>query len=258
MKIREIIDYIEDWAPLGLQEEFDNSGLQVSRDVTVDCSGILICLDVTEAVMGEAVSLGFNMVLSHHPLIYRPLRNVASDSYQGRCVIKALDNGITVYSAHTSLDNAPEGVNWQMCRILSLKDTVPLSPKPGHPDAGMGRVGVLPEAESAEAFLSRVKKSFECDVIMHSAPRGMIRKVAVCGGSGASYLHEAAASGADAYVTGELHYHDYFEPGLMAVALGHYESEHLTRELMKERLEKAFPQLDIRITGINTNEVHYL
>ena len=258
MKISEIIDYLQGWAPLSLQEEYDNSGLQVSRDTDVECSGVLICLDVTEAVIDEAVAGGFNMVLSHHPLIYRPIKQVTSLAYQQRCIIRALDHGITVYSAHTCLDNAPEGVNWQISRILGLHGLEPLVPKPGTDGGGSGRIGVLERPESAEAFLERVKQAFGCQVVMHSAPQGQVFKVAVCGGSGASLLGAAAAAGADCYVTGELHYHDYFEPGLLAVALGHYESEHLTRELMLERLGEAFPALRLQITTIDTNEVHYL
>ena len=258
MKISEIIRFLESWAPLALQEDYDNSGLQVSRSTDVQCSGVLVCLDVTEEVMDEAVAGGFNMVLSHHPLIYRPIKQVTSLAYQQRCIIKALDHGITVYSAHTCLDNAPEGVNWQISHILGLSGLQPIVPREGTDGGGSGRIGTLDKAESPAVFLDRVKKAFDCKVVMHSAPAGEIRRVAVCGGSGASFLQQAAAAGADAYVTGELHYHDYFEPGVLAVALGHYESEHLTRELMEERLAAAFPSLRIQITTIDTNEVHYL
>ena len=118
MKIRQIIDALEDFAPLALQDGFDNAGLQIGLPQDVDATGVLLCLDVTEAIIDEAVSRGCNMVVSHHPLLFHPLKSISGKDYVERVVIKAIQKGITLYAAHTNLDNAPGGVNHKMAEKL--------------------------------------------------------------------------------------------------------------------------------------------
>lgn len=119
MKLREVIDALERLAPLRLQDEWDNSGLQVGFPET-RISGILVCLDVTEDIVEEAVAAGCNLIFSHHPLLFKPLRQVSDTTYQQRCVVRALAAGVSIYSAHTSLDNAPGGVNHRVAALLGL------------------------------------------------------------------------------------------------------------------------------------------
>ncbi|MDR1762907.1 MAG: Nif3-like dinuclear metal center hexameric protein [Dysgonamonadaceae bacterium] len=128
MKISEIIEQIEALAPLPLQESFDNSGLQTG-DISQEVKGILLCIDVTEAVMDEAVTLGCNLVISHHPLLFKPLRTLTGRNYIERSLIKACKNDIAVYSSHTSLDNAENGVNYHLAEKIGLKKIRILSPK---------------------------------------------------------------------------------------------------------------------------------
>lgn len=246
----EIIAALEQFAPLSLQEDFDNAGVQVAPEEDSECTGVLVCLDITEAILDEAVRRGCSMVVSHHPLIFSPLRQVTCATYQERCVMKAVKSGITLYSAHTNLDSAPEGVNFRIAQVLGLGNLEQL---------GMGMVGTLPEAMDEESFLSKVAELFDVECIQHSALTGRtIRRVAVCGGAGSFLMAEAGKAGADCFVTGEISYHRFFEAGApMLVAIGHYQSEQFTINLLRDYIHSRFPQLKVEMTRINTNAIKY-
>ena len=139
MKLKDIIGIIESRAPLRYQDDFDNSGLQVGSPGD-EVRRVLVCLDVTEAVMDEAERLDCDLVLSHHPLIFKALRQVGDATYQQRCAVRAVRSGIAVYSAHTSLDNAPHGVNHKIAELLGLERLGWLSPRPdGESGSGLFR-----------------------------------------------------------------------------------------------------------------------
>ncbi len=130
MIIGDIIDALERLAPLSHQESYDNSGIQVGL-TKAETAGVLFCLDVTEAVIDEAIDEGFNLIVSHHPLIFSPVKKITDATYVGRCVMKAIRNGITIYSAHTCLDNAPRGVNAAIATKIGLEWTEVLRPMEG-------------------------------------------------------------------------------------------------------------------------------
>ena len=257
MKLREVIAALEHLAPLRLQDEWDNSGLQVGFP-EAETDSVLVCLDVTEAIVDEAIAAKCNLIVSHHPLIFKALRQVSDATYQQRCVVKALAAGISIYSAHTSLDNAPGGVNHRIAALLGLEKLRWLSPRDGE-DAGSGLVGELPASEPDAAFLARVQRTFGVQCLQHSALDGrQVRRVAVCGGAGAFLLHGAVCAGADCFLSGEFHYHDYFEnQGVLLAELGHYQSEQFTQDLLLEYLHKTCPGLTVRKTAINTNPICY-
>ncbi len=257
MKLREVIAALEHLAPLRLQDEWDNSGLQVGFP-EAEIDSVLVCLDITEAVVDEAIAAKCNLIVSHHPLIFKALRQVSDATYQQRCVVKALAAGVSIYSAHTSLDNAPGGVNHRIAALLGLQKLRWLSPRDGE-DAGSGLVGELPASEPDAAFLARVQRTFGVPCLQHSALDGrQVRRVAVCGGAGAFLLHDAVCAGADCFLSGEFHYHDYFEnQGVLLAELGHYQSEQFTQDLLLEYLRKTCPGLAVRRTAINTNPICY-
>ncbi len=255
--VKNIIERIELAAPLRFQDDFDNSGLQVGEpDAPVE--KILVCLDVTEAVVDEAIRLGCGMIVSHHPLIFRALKQVSGFTYQQRCAISALRHNIAIYSAHTSLDNAPGGVNHRIAEIIGMEDCRWLLPKEGM-DAGSGLVGSLREPMKDEEFFAMLAERFEVEGLRHSEADGRtVRRVALCGGAGAFLLPQAMAAGADVFVCGEFHYHDYFEnDNILLAELGHYQSEQYTQDLLAELLKEAFPQIEIIHTGLNTNPIRY-
>ena len=352
------------FAPLPLQESYDNAGLQVGLH-EAEVEGALLCLDVTEEVIDEAVTSKCNLIISHHPLLFRPLKRLTGSNYVERCIIKAISNNIAIYSAHTNLDNAAGGVNFKIAEKLGLKNVKILSPKensllklavyvpvshaesvrnalfnagcgtignydccsynlmgegtfrageecspfcgtigelhtekevrietilpsyfksralkallaahpyeePAYdiyalentwPSVGTGVIGELSEPMDAKEFLLEVKKAFNVECLMHTALQDKkITRVALCGGAGASFAKDAATAGADIFITGEGHYHDMFNytNGMIMTAIGHYESEQYTSELISEVLKKSFPDLKVKITEKRTNPIYYL
>lgn len=247
MKIKEVVETLERFAPLPLQESYDNAGLQIGLTGSEDVSGVLLCLDVTEEVIKEAVTEGCNMIVAHHPLLFRPLRRVTDATQTERCVTLAIREGIAVYAAHTNLDNAPGGVNTMMGRRLGLQEMSFLQPFE-HGEGGSGIVGNLEEAMSVEDFLCRTAETFGVEAIRHNRPtRRTVRRVALCGGAGESLLDEAVKVGADAFLTGEMGYHRFFgrEDDLLIAVLGHYQSEQYTVDLLEEILQKDYPGVEV-------------
>ncbi|MBK6345744.1 MAG: Nif3-like dinuclear metal center hexameric protein [Bacteroidales bacterium] len=364
MQLNEIIQSIETMAPLPLQEDYDNSGLLTGHpDDTI--TGALITLDVTESVIEEAIKLGYNLIIAHHPLIFKPLKKINGNNEVERCVIKAIRNKIAIYTAHTNLDNSMEGVNAMLCRKIGLTETSILSPINGnlrklvvfvpvshaekvrqamfvsgaghigqydscsfntagsgtfraleganpfvgqqgeihsepeiriesivpkwlesrvlsavrevHPyeeiawdsyvltnsalNTGAGMTGKFENPLQEEEFILRLKEVLKVPLIKCSPLTGKkISKVAVCGGSGNFLIQEAIRSGAHAFVTGELKYHDYFlaEGRILLVEAGHYETEQFTKELLYQVVKEKFPTFALQISTISTNPVNYL
>ena len=289
MKLKEIKSFLEGMAPLAVQESWDNSGLQIGCS-DKDIHKVMVCLDLTEAVLDEAEAIGADLVISHHPLIFKGLKSISGNTYQERCVRKAILSDIAVYSAHTSLDNILGGVNHKIASLLGLSSLRWLDSgesaegcdekcggaaekscgegaegKCGGADAvarasGSGLIGELKEPVAAAEFLHTVKTIFDVKALKHSplSSTTTIRSVALCGGAGAFLLPQAVAKGADCFISGEFHYHDYFDPGTLLIELGHYESEQFTQDLLKESLERAFPELEIVKTSVNTNPQEWL
>lgn len=257
MKIREIIDALEKFAPLPLQEEYDNSGLQVGLTET-EVSGALLCIDVTEAAVREAVVSGCNLIVSHHPLLFKPLKSLTDRTETERCVMEAVRNGITIYSAHTNLDNAAGGVNFEIASRLKLQNTGWLLQT--GPDSGSGIIGYLPDEICEREFIDTIKSVFAVNQLRcNEHYDNPIRKVAVCGGSGAFLIPEAMAAGADAFITGEIGYHRFYGYGgrMLLIETGHFESEQYTTDLFCSFLTESFPQLKIRKLGRESNLIRY-
>ena len=128
MKIKEVVDALEMFAPLPLQDGFDNAGLQIGL-TDAEAAGALLCLDVTEAVVDEAISLGYNLIVSHHPLIFKGYKSITGKDYVERCIMKAIKHDIVIFSMHTNLDNAPQGVNYKIAEKIGLQNVQILEPK---------------------------------------------------------------------------------------------------------------------------------
>lgn len=261
MQAIEVIRAIEKVAPKPLQEDYDNTGIQVG-DRESELTGVLVCLDITEEIIDEAIQEGCNMVVSHHPLLFRGLKRVCGDSLVEKCVMKAIKNDIVLYSSHTNLDNAFGGVNHKIAQLLGLSDVewiVPGQTVDGV-ESGSGLVGTLPEPMGAEEFLKEVKRIFAVDCISYcGALDKTIRKVALCGGAGSFLIDDAIAKGADCFLTGEISYHHYFGYGdTVIAALGHYQSEQYTKDVLKDIIQSACNGIKVEVTSINTNPICYL
>lgn len=257
--IREIIATLERFAPLPLQEDYDNSGLQVGLTETDEASGVLLCLDVTEATIDEAVSKGCNVVVSHHPLLFRPVKRIECNDLVSKVLIKAIKNDINIISAHTNLDNSIPGVSSHMAEKLGLTSVEALETDAQGRCSGV--IGNLPEPIDESDFLHMVKNCFKAPCIRHNALLGRkIERVALCGGSGAFLAASALSAGADAFVTGEIGYHRFFGyDGVMKlVETGHFESEQYTVELLEKVLKADFPELRTERASAYLNPISYL
>ena len=260
MKIKDVVTTLEEFAPLPLQDSYDNAGLQVGL-TEAEVSGVLLCLDVTESIVAEAVFRGCNLIVAHHPLLFHGVKRVSNETMTERCVMQAIRNDVAIYAAHTNLDNAYGGVNFRIADRLGLRNLRFLQPMNDGRKGGSGLIGKLEKAEEAHAFLLRVKQVFGVEMLMHNALLSRpIQNVALCGGAGDFLLNEALQAGADAFLTGEMHYHLYFghEEQIQIGVLGHYQSEQFTIELLRDDLTQAHPDLKLFTTTINTNPIYYM
>lgn len=364
MKIKEIVSALERFAPLPLQDGFDNAGLQIGL-TDAEATGALLCLDVTESVLDEAIALRCNIVISHHPLIFKGYKSITGKDYVERCILKAIKNDIVIYSAHTNLDNAQGGVNYKIAEKLGLDHVEILDPKSGmllklvtfvpeshaekvrnalfdsgcgnignydscsynvsgegtfraqenthpfcgeigklhrekevrietvlpaykrndavkalllaHPyeepvfdlyslqntwmQAGSGIIGELNVPEPELDFLKRLKKTFNLSCVKHNTLTGrMIKKIALCGGSGSFLIPLALRNEADVFITGEIKYHDYFgyDNKILLAEIGHYESEQYTKEIFYTIIRDLYPNFTLFLSKVNTNPIKYI
>ncbi len=261
MKIKEVLCALECFAPLPLQEGWDNAGLQVGL-TEAEVSGALLCLDVTEETVDEAIQKGCNLIVSHHPLLFHGLKTISGANYVQRAVMKAIKNDIVIASMHTNMDNARGGVNFKIAEKLGLEDITFFAGKTVDGiECGSGVVGTLPTALNAREFVSKVKATFgvetaQCNQLL-SRP---IRRVAICGGAGDFLLDAAIASGADAFITGEMHYHIYFghDQEIQICVIGHYQSEQYTSEVFQQIIEEQCPGVKAIVSEKSVNPIVYL
>ncbi|WP_345950465.1 Nif3-like dinuclear metal center hexameric protein [Mucilaginibacter sp. PAMB04274] len=363
MKLNELTSFLESVAPLAYQEDYDNSGLIVgngNREVTQ----ALISLDCTEAVVDEAIASGCQVIISHHPIVFKGLKKFNGKTYVERVVEKAIKHDIALYAIHTNLDNVMDGVNARIAQTLGLKNARILSAKAGllkklvtyaphshadvvrnalfkagaghignysecsfntegtgtfkaeqgtdpyvgeqgkihqeaetqikiiypahleskllmalflnhpyeevaydlytlsnqHQQVGSGMIGELESPLSENEFLRHLKNNMKAAVVRHTQLTGkLVKKVAVCGGSGGFLLKQAIAAGADVFVTADYKYHEFFDAeGRIVIAdIGHFESEQFTQQLLYEIIQKKFSNFAVRLTEINTNPIKY-
>ncbi len=266
MRIKEIAEAIEQYAPLRLQEEWDNAGIQVG-DPEAEVQGVLLCTDATEAVVAEAIERGFNLVIAHHPLIFRGLKKIMGRTPVERAVAMAIKHDITIYSAHTNMDSAWQGVSFRMADKIGMKNVQFLDvndvPPYGDSNATTAGCGVIGDIEPAPAreVLQRVKAAFEVGAVRYSGDGDtIVGRVALCGGAGGFLLDKAVAMGAQLYVTADMRYHDFLDNSqrIVVADIGHYESEHFTKEIFLEIIQKKNPTFAVAFAKNETNQVNYL
>ncbi|MBL6870596.1 MAG: Nif3-like dinuclear metal center hexameric protein [Flavobacteriaceae bacterium] len=364
MIVQQLLETLDQWAPNAYAEDFDNVGLLVG-DPKTKCSGVLITLDCTEAVVDEALSKKCNVILSFHPIIFSGLKKITGANYVERVVQKAIKNDLAIIALHTRLDNHPQGVNHVLCERLGMVNTQVLIPKKdslkklvtyvpkshsehvlealhkvgagnldnysecsfllegtghftgnegstphlgkklektsvqeiqinvvfeshllhpiqkalhqAHPyetvayeiyhlinsyaEVGMGRIGFLEKEMDLASFLNFVKKQLNTEHLRYSPDPGKpIKKVAVLGGSGSFAIEDAKRQNADAFITADLKYHQFYqgEKQLVLLDVGHYESEQFTKNLIFDYLTKKLPNFAFVLSRTKTNPVNYL
>lgn len=265
MLLKDIISFLENHAPLSYQESYDNSGLIIG-DVNSEITSAIVSLDVTEEVIIDAIESRSNLIIAHHPIVFKGLKNFTGSNYVQRVVMAAIKYDIAIYAIHTNLDNVLiEGVNTKIAEKIGLGNTSALLPYPSmivpERPRGTGIIGELPQPMEWSVFLHDLKQKMGINVIRYTKPiSSTIQKVAVCGGSGSFLLPNAINAGADIYITADFKYHEFFDSNneIMIADIGHYESEQFTIELIKDLIIKKFSNFAVRSTKIITNPINYL
>ena len=256
MILQDIINIIESVAPLSYQESWDNSGLQVV-DRNAELNAALLTVDVTESVVNEAIALGCDLIVSHHPLLFRGLKQITGYTPQERCVLKAIQHNIAIYSAHTSMDSWLHGVSGKMAEKLGVKEYRILSES--QDNVGLGVIGMLPEPMRVQEFVAHVAKVFDIEGAGLRYVEGKeerVQKIAICGGAGADLVNEAIAQSADVYVSADFKYHEMqAAAGQIAVVdMDHWVSEHFTREIFEQLLS---PYIHTHVAKADKSPVQY-
>jgi len=270
MRIQDLIHHLEKEVPLAFQESYDNSGLIVGN-AQWELTGVLICLDSTEEVVEEAIALGCNLIVAHHPIIFQGLKQLTGANYIQRTVVKAIRNDIAIYACHTNLDNVLQrGVNDKIAKMIGVGNVQPIQPKSSFlaekydRDAdlvGTGLIGTLKEPMNEMAFLEMLKNEMKVSCLKYTRLLGKeIQKVALCGGSGGFLLKHAMRLEADIYISSDFKYHEFFNAdGRIIIAdLGHYESEQFTIEVLYDIISDKMSTFAPHCTKHNTNPVNYL
>lgn len=260
MIIRQITDVIERFAPLEWQESYDNAGLIVGRPDD-EVHKALLAVDVTEEVLDEAEAEGCDLVITHHPIVFRALKRFNSADPVERCVERAHPQPDRALRLPHQPRQRPGGMSWRLAEMLGVGNLRVLQPSETGDGAGFGVVGELSEVIDTVEFMRIIQRRLEVSVIRYSdiATSG-VRRVAVCTGAGASLIGEARRAGADIYITADMKYNDFMAPdkALTVADIGHFESEYCAIQLIFDILSKNLCTFAIRKSERSRNPVNYL
>jgi dinuclear metal center YbgI/SA1388 family protein len=239
MLVKDVLQELERRFPLFLQEDYDNSGIQIEGP-NVEVERVLVSLDPTPQGIAFAADEGCQLILTHHPLLFFGIKKISPRDASGDMIFTTLLRGMTLYSLHTNYDSAPHGLNDALCKRLKMENTVPLVKDDRIDGAGLGRVGEIEEMEIRD-FARFVKTALKASHV-RLAPKGphTVKKVAICSGSGADFIDEAVKSGADVYITGDVGYHQIIHAinsGISLVIVEHDETEKFFEDEMESLLK---------------------
>lgn len=242
MKAKEIIELMNAWASPELIDYWDNTGFQIG-DENKEVNRVLVALDLDREVYEKAIEEHFHMIITHHPLIFKPVSNIITSNYKGKLIYDLIMNGIIVYNAHTNLDQAKGGVNDKLAKLLGLYNPIPLklNSLEFKSPYGYGKVGDIKEIELVD-YIKEIKEKLNTPhLTVYGNQERKVNRVAVCGGSGAEFIYDAYKQKASIYITGDIKYHEAqlgAELGLTIIDAGHYHTEKVILPVIKEYLEK--------------------
>lgn len=243
MKIQTVINFMSKIAPKNLAEDWDNPGLLIG-DPNIEVTKIFVCLDVSEEVIIAAKNFGANLIVTHHPLIFHAVKNIRTDLPLGKKISLLMKNDISVFAAHTNLDSAIGGVNDVLADKIGLTDVKMF----GDEEFSLGRIGKLTESMTVEEFAAHIKKVLHAENIrLIRAGDFKINKVGICGGAGADIISKAKFFGADAFVTGDVKYHEAqsaVENKIHVIDAGHFATEFPIVHVLAEKLRAEFPEIE--------------
>ncbi len=244
--VRDIYEFIDSIAPFRTQESWDNSGFLVG-DVSKEVTKVAVCLDVTHDTLQKAADFGADLLVSHHPVIFHPMKGLREQTPGTEAIVyDAIRKDIAVLSAHTCWDLAEGGVNDVLAKLVGLENVEGVVPDEN--GNCMVRKGTLKTAVPAEEYADVVAEALDT-LVRLTLPEKMIRTVAVCGGSGASFLQDLAKEGIDAFITGDAKHNDFLDSidyDISLLAAGHYETETVSMPVLLELLKQEFPSLEYK------------
>lgn len=240
MKAKEVIHVMDLWAKPELIDSWDNTGFQIGNE-NIEVNKILIALDLDRQVLDKAIKEKYEIIITHHPIIFKPLNKIITNNYNENLVIDLIKNNIVAYNAHSNLDLADNGVSHALANKLKMFNTksLKLIHSEDENEYGYGRIGEIKDLSKME-LISLVKSELETDKIIVYGDMGKnVNKIAVCGGSGSDFIYDAHIQGAEVYITGDIKYHDAQlanELGLVLIDAGHYNTEKVILPIIKEYL----------------------
>ncbi len=251
--LRQIAQTLQQLAPLELAEDWDNVGLLLgSWEHPVQ--RVITCLTLTGPVAQEAIRHGAQLVVTHHPLPFRPVKRITDETPAGRVLWQLAQAGICIYSAHTAFDSAAQGINQALAQGIGLQEITPLVPVAEQADhnaviAGTGRQGTLEPELSLRELVQRVKRFLQVESLQVVGDLDFpVGRVGIVCGSGGSLLSRAVEVGCQAFLTGEMRFHDCLEAqarGTAVILPGHYATERFAMERLAQRLAQALPELEV-------------
>lgn len=242
-KIVDVLGYIEEIAPTENRCEWDNDGLQVCGDTDTDTNSVLLCLDVTDKAIDSAIKEGAKLIISHHPLIFQPVKSISTDVPESRLAIRLLDSGISLIAAHTRLDKAADGVNETLANTLGIKNIEHFG------EENIGIIGDI-DSKTCKELALFAKEKLNVPSVSYVLGEKNAQRLAVVCGSGKDFLLDAKSSGADALLTGDVSYTAFViaqRYGIALIDAGHFYTEFPILSILENKLRKRFPELKISV-----------
>jgi dinuclear metal center YbgI/SA1388 family protein len=254
-RVNDIIKLMEEIAPPQLAESWDNVGLLVGSGNQI-VKKIMVTLDVTAEVIREAAEKEVNLIICHHPVLFKPVKSLTDNTITGAQIAALIRSGISVYAAHTNFDKAQGGTDDKLAELLGLKEVRPLTLEGEKPS--FGRIGRLPEKQTLEAYLKQIRNALDADKVdFIGDPEKEIETVASCAGAGGDLIQTAREAGADLFVTGEAKYHDMLtvlDTDMAMAVFGHFTTEYPAMAALKQRLQNWFDVLQYDIEIISSED----
>lgn len=247
MRIQEIYQAMDAFAPFQTQDDFDNSGF-LFGSYNTETSGVLFSLDLSETVIRQAIENDIRLIVTHHPFIFHPITSVVFEEMKGKMIKMLVENDICVISAHTNLDKSPWGISCVLSELIGMDYSEILVPDEKFPNIGYGRIGTLKIKVSDLIGLLKQKTGASNLILYNIAPDSFVETVALCGGAGCDFMENAQRRGAEIYITGDVKYHDAEHAtniGLGIIDLGHFYSEYLGFKYLIRHLLSLFPFLGV-------------
>ena len=248
MNAKQLYQKFEERIPSSLREPWDNDGVMCLPDGSSEILRALVALDVTEEIVDYAIERGFDLIVSHHPLVFKPLSSIDEENHISRKLIKLICSGITVFSFHTRADKLVGGVNDRLADILGMYDAVPFG------DGDLGRIGTIDEPMEIQDFAYRVKQLIGADAVRYADGFSDVHKVAVVGGDGKGYVKAAIEAGADTFLSGRIGYNvmeEATEMGINLIEAGHYYTEAHISEFFRDLIIDFDQNIYVEIADSN-------